>query len=49
MEPQKTPNSHINIEWGGEAGVFTLSYFRLYYKATVVKIVLYWHTHKTDT
>ena len=50
MEPQKTPNSHINLEGKKKkAGDFILSDFTLYYKATVNKTVFYSTHNKPDT
>ena len=42
METQKTPNSQGILEKKG-AGGSNLSDIRLYYKATVIKTVWYWH------
>ena len=48
METQKTPNSQKAIlKKKNGAGGIKLFYFRLYYKATFIKIVLtHKHTHK---
>ena len=43
MEIQKTSNSQSNLEKEEWTGGSNLPDFRLYCKATVIKIVWYWH------
>ena len=43
MEAQKTLKSQSNLEKENETGGINLPAFRIYYKATVIKIPCPWH------
>ena len=46
MESEKTPNSQGNIEKEKQAGGIIMLYFRLYYRAVVIKTVWSWHKNR---